>query len=311
MVGVINPNASTSIETQKELAQNSSFQLNPGEPWPAESASPDLPDTTVSSTSSASTPATSTGSTPATTSSESDSALNEDGESSAKNSLSSGAKAGIGVAAAAVILGILVFALLWYKRRRRNPAARPAATVSGSNKPEDHHEAGFQQKPELHGGPFNAAIAGLVRKKGELGSGIVRSKAPHLPELEGKPRIQANTHEISSSDHGSSNQGKTTATDSSTITTQVSRIQTNSLSHPISEPHALSPSFTKEQTEEIDLLVSELGILMRRKKALAASAEASNLRPEDVEGEKGEDYRDLNAREQRLRVRLEELRSKF
>lgn len=40
MVGVINPNASTSINTQRDLALNSSYSLNPGEPFPAESPLP-------------------------------------------------------------------------------------------------------------------------------------------------------------------------------------------------------------------------------------------------------------------------------
>ncbi len=37
MVGVINPNASVSVEIQQEYAANSSFMLLPGQPWPDES----------------------------------------------------------------------------------------------------------------------------------------------------------------------------------------------------------------------------------------------------------------------------------
>ena len=36
MVGVINPNASVSVEVQKEYAANSSFMLLPGQDWPSE-----------------------------------------------------------------------------------------------------------------------------------------------------------------------------------------------------------------------------------------------------------------------------------
>ncbi|RMZ73453.1 extracellular serine-rich [Pyrenophora seminiperda CCB06] len=40
MVGAINPNASTSVAHQHELALNSTYMLNPGEPFPAESPLP-------------------------------------------------------------------------------------------------------------------------------------------------------------------------------------------------------------------------------------------------------------------------------
>lgn len=47
MVGVINPNATTSLAYQRQLAQDSAFQLNPGEPFPAESPLPsNLPSST-------------------------------------------------------------------------------------------------------------------------------------------------------------------------------------------------------------------------------------------------------------------------
>jgi hypothetical protein len=40
MVGAINPNASTPIATQRKLAHDSTYMLNPGEPFPAESPKP-------------------------------------------------------------------------------------------------------------------------------------------------------------------------------------------------------------------------------------------------------------------------------
>ena len=40
MVGVINPNSSTSIDKQRSLALDSAYMLNPGEPFPAESPLP-------------------------------------------------------------------------------------------------------------------------------------------------------------------------------------------------------------------------------------------------------------------------------
>jgi hypothetical protein len=61
MVGVINPNASVSLEVQKEFAANSSFMLLPGEDWPDEAETP-FTTTTTSATSSATASSTSTGS---------------------------------------------------------------------------------------------------------------------------------------------------------------------------------------------------------------------------------------------------------
>jgi hypothetical protein len=47
MVGTINPNASTSISTQRQGARDSAYMLNPGEPFPAESPLPsNLPSST-------------------------------------------------------------------------------------------------------------------------------------------------------------------------------------------------------------------------------------------------------------------------
>jgi hypothetical protein len=43
MVGAINPNSSTPISTQQQLARNSAYMLNPGEPFPAESPVPSNP----------------------------------------------------------------------------------------------------------------------------------------------------------------------------------------------------------------------------------------------------------------------------
>ncbi|KAH7382595.1 hypothetical protein DE146DRAFT_760433 [Phaeosphaeria sp. MPI-PUGE-AT-0046c] len=48
MVGAINPNSSTPVSTQTELARNSSYMLNPGEPFPPEAPLPsNLPSSTA------------------------------------------------------------------------------------------------------------------------------------------------------------------------------------------------------------------------------------------------------------------------
>ena len=48
---------------------------------------------------------------------------------------------------------------------------------------------------------------------------------------------------------------------------------------------------------EADLLVQELGLINMRKKALSGAAAAQGLKPEDVPGTRGEDYRELVERE--------------
>ena len=62
-----------------------------------------------------------------------------------------------------------------------------------------------------------------------------------------------------------------------------------------------------ELTEEVDTLVSELGVISKRKKFLQAAAEAAKMKPEDVDGRKGEEYRELVLREGRVRTRMAEV----
>ena len=108
MVGAINPNASTSFEVQKQLAQNSTFMLNPGEKWPDEGSIPSGVATTTSSpgpTSAIPTPS----STPTVLS---------------KPVLGTGAIAGIAIGGAAVLLlaGIAIWFCGRFSRKSRAPA---------------------------------------------------------------------------------------------------------------------------------------------------------------------------------------------
>ncbi|KAF2454470.1 hypothetical protein BDY21DRAFT_104817 [Lineolata rhizophorae] len=121
MVGVINPNATVSLERQREWAEESSYQLNPGEPFPAEgSGSP---------------------------SSDADSYGSEDDDSDddhddhAHHGLSAGAIAGISIGAAAVVIiaGGLFF---WMGRRPvAKEQARRSATVAPH--PDPYASTGF------------------------------------------------------------------------------------------------------------------------------------------------------------------------
>ena len=105
MVGVINPNASTSLVTQKELAKESTYMLVPGESVPSEEENPSSA-TTSSASSSASATSASASQTSAAAS------------SSHHSSLSAGAIAGITIGATAVALGAAVALFLCGRQSR-------------------------------------------------------------------------------------------------------------------------------------------------------------------------------------------------
>lgn len=117
MVGVINPNASESLAVQRQLAENSSFMLQPGEAWPSEStpdpfSSSASPTPTSRSSSSTSAPTAAATTTVAAVS------------TNHSSSLSSGGIAGIAIGAAAV--AILAAALLYLcGRQSRRPSHQP------------------------------------------------------------------------------------------------------------------------------------------------------------------------------------------
>lgn len=97
MVGVINPNASVSLEVQKQYAANSSFTLLPGEDWPDEQ---DPFATTSTSTVvyyTTSTPSVSWSSTVAPTTTSSESSATAVPSESHHTTLSPGAIAGIAI----------------------------------------------------------------------------------------------------------------------------------------------------------------------------------------------------------------------
>ncbi|KAI1617357.1 hypothetical protein EDD36DRAFT_161798 [Exophiala viscosa] len=130
MVGVINPNATTSLQHQKDLASQSSFMLLPGEPWPNEETDP------FTTTSSA---PTSSATESATNSAAAASATSSGAPSHSHSGLSTGAIAGIAIGAAAV--GLAAAALLYLcgrqsARKSRN-SDHPVDTM------QQHHSVAF------------------------------------------------------------------------------------------------------------------------------------------------------------------------
>lgn len=124
MVGVINPNASTSLEKQRQLAEASTFVLVPGEDWPSEGSIPSGVATSSSATSSSTAPATiTTTPTPAPS-----------------HGLSSGAIAGIAIGGAAVLLaaGVAIWFCGWHSRRQAAAPGAPAQEVGYMSHPQPH-----------------------------------------------------------------------------------------------------------------------------------------------------------------------------
>lgn len=120
MVGVINPNATTPVETQIALAKNSTFMLEPGESWPSESNDPFTtsspgseihPSTTAPSSSHSATATAPAATTTAAAAS-----------SSSHSGLGPGAIAGIAIGAAAVAL---IAAVLLYMCGRQSRKQYP------------------------------------------------------------------------------------------------------------------------------------------------------------------------------------------
>ncbi|KAJ9611225.1 hypothetical protein H2200_004408 [Cladophialophora chaetospira] len=129
MVGVINPNASVSVEVQKEYAANASFMLLPGEPWPGEDpfettststaiyttsqATTVMPTVTPTTTSVAAGPATAT----------------SEPSVSHKSTLSAGAIAGIAIGGAAVLLAAAALLFFCGRKSRRRTETQPTPTT--------------------------------------------------------------------------------------------------------------------------------------------------------------------------------------
>jgi hypothetical protein len=209
--------------------------------------------------------------------------------SSGSPSLSAGAKAGIGVGVAVLATITIVLVFLCLRRRRNKP--QPEAKVAS----EKLGKAQTFGKAELTGGAVDKEIAGPVREKPEMTAVESRSSYLTLPELSsmGTERTEL-TSRVSASKGIPATRLASAAT--------VQKKPAPETSHDTKARREL-----QELVSEVDTLVSDLGVITKRKRALQESADASGVRPEDVEGRKGDEYRELLGREQRVRVRMEEV----
>lgn len=174
MVGVINPNASTSLQQQKQDAKDSSFMLLPGEPWPSEANDP------FTTTASTHAPTTTSTSAPAATTSSS--------HLHSHSGLSGGAIAGIVIGAAAVTLGAAVALFLCgrHSRNQHNQNATPfmQQQVPFQPPPPSHVSTYDPMKHmSMHSSVVGSALPGYVPVHNPHDSMATASMPPTSPPL--------------------------------------------------------------------------------------------------------------------------------
>ena len=190
MVGVINPNATTSLGEQRNLALKAAYMLQPGEPFPAEGSPTPPPERTSSSADPSNTNDYSSSDSPALMTKK-------------KNALSAGAIAGIVVGAVVflAIVGLLVFYILRSRALKKqvawknsivrpyDPHSQPSSTIfpfgtgpgSGGGRSATaptpvtgmtESTTGASRTPRVY---FPAPAPAVYEKSSELGNGDERS----------------------------------------------------------------------------------------------------------------------------------------
>ena len=200
-----------------------------------------------------------------------------------------------------VIALTALVAVCYFSRRREQRAQHN----SNRNKPyplDKITSFPHERKPELYTGLVDLTIAGPVRKKPELST---ERSTPLPPELHNTVIAEVDTNNKT---------GKRRNTKRKPVATISTTNSQGGLEPPLVDPHAKSATRTSttqstdaELIEEADAAVQELGLLAMRKKTLITQANVSNQRPEEVEGRKGEEYRELVQREEKVRKRLEDI----
>lgn len=170
MVGVINPNSSTSLQAQKQAAEDSSFMLLPGEKWPDEATDPmasdDASSTSASSTADATT---------ATNSDDSSSSSSSSGSSG----LSTGAIAGIAVGGTVLVIGAAALLFFCGRASRRRHAAQQQQQQPLMQ------QGGMPGQPPFSPGP-NSGHMSYVQPYPDMNKHMsVQSMSMHSPALPG------------------------------------------------------------------------------------------------------------------------------
>ncbi|EXJ60056.1 hypothetical protein A1O7_04205 [Cladophialophora yegresii CBS 114405] len=222
MVGVINPNASVSLDTHKQYAADADFALLPGEPWPDEH-DPSVTTSTSTATAIYTTSMTATMSSTPTTSGSASGATATPESHAHQSTLSTGAIAGIAVGGAAVVLAaaaLIFFCGRRSRRRARNeqptapttpamgpthpPAYVPPATNYGYMSPTNKHLSMTTATPvtdafgnPIHngGGPYSGGgYPAATYPQGYAGQPpMQQSQSPHMMGV-GNPRASYPQH---------------------------------------------------------------------------------------------------------------------
>jgi len=169
MVGVINPNATTPLGEQRELALRAAYALQPGDPFPAEGSPPPTSSSSTSSTAGA-----------ATATNDHDHVIESGKPNPHPHKLSAGAIGGI--VAGGVVFLMLLGALLFYIGRSRalkKEMTWKSSTIRHRSPPSP---AGFSLGSGNGAGAIpKAYYAPGINGKSELGNGDERSPTGHLP----------------------------------------------------------------------------------------------------------------------------------
>ena len=207
--------------------------------------------------------------------------------------LSLGAKIGIGIAIPLVVIAGVLAGIYCLRRRRRSQKEKG----SGTSLPQEG-------KPEMYAGPVNTTIAGPVKKKSEM---PISETTPLPPELHDTTIAEADPNAWKPK------KGKSQRALVPASSTSDSQSDSKKALMPIDSDADFATRATTTQSieaelvEEADAAVQELGLLAMRKKTLVTQANALDRRPEDVEGRKGDEYRELVVREEKVRKRLEDI----
>jgi hypothetical protein len=192
----------------------------------------------------------------------------------------------------------------------------------------------YYEKPELEAEPvIDPTIRGPIKSRFELRShGTIKAEAikdlrtldtvearntdqPRSNEPRSNMPLELHTNTMSEARVGTLTEqqmkqqikvSKTSISTSTVVPSDSSQLPTNQ--SPL-EPFQTISTESSELAEESDVIVQELGLVNLRKKALSTQATAIGKRPEDVEGRKREEFKELLEREARLKGRLDEIES--
>ncbi|KAJ5312195.1 hypothetical protein PENANT_c011G04009 [Penicillium antarcticum] len=221
--------------------------------------------------------------------SDSDPMSGTSGDSDAK--LRIGVGVGVGVGVGLLLMAAALF--FWCRRRKpKNTKSNPEGFQNEQKHPRELE--GEWTAPEMSGSPSAA-----VNPKEIFSTEILEASAA-------KNHTQGDLNAVEL-DTASATLGR--GSSSSPVPVPVPPIVSNPVFETEAVRSTLGNSGLDELAEEADIAVQELGFINLRKRALAVQAEALKRSPESMAGRKGEEYRELLQREEKITARLEDIES--